>query len=212
MSAEIEDETSPDLSNVTPMPIRVGTAAEAMAELESEPDDGTPIEHLIDREFAPPPMGLDILESMDEEPAPVAAQKAGAGSAVDSYGYDKTIANEGKWVPWPKLGPAARLLLAKTQNKRWKLNLAKLRAKHADDTGQIDPVFFTEKLLGPLMVKSVFLGMDGVVVEVDQPALEDSDVRRLQLFEEFDGLQDEVLVFCTKASNFRRDPAAIVKN
>jgi hypothetical protein len=170
------------------------------------------IEQLITPTASAPaaPAGLDVLATMADGPTAV----TGTGqttNATDSYGFDKTLAEQGKWVPWPKLGPNAKLLLAKTQNKKWKFNLGKLRAKYADDTGNIETVFFIDNLLGPLMVKSVFLGMTDVMVELGAPALQDDERTRLKLFEDFEGCKDDVLAYCSKATNFR-NTEAVTKN
>ena len=81
----------------------------------------------------------------------------------------------------------------------------------------MDPTYFAETLLGPLMVMSVFLGMEGVIIDVDaagnpMPPVEDSRANRLALFERFEGLKDEVLVYCTNPKNFRESTEATLKN
>lgn len=208
MSENDMNEAAQFPERIIPDPTAAAIAAELARPEEEDPGAGQAV--------LPPPVGLSILAAMagDEEAADassVSAKADVAQSAAGSYGYDKAIA-EGKWVKWPKLGPSARLYLAKTQNKAWKTKMNRLRKVFGDDNGVIDQAVFTDKLLGPLMVESVFLGMEGVIVEPGQPELANSKENRLRLFEDFEGLKDEVLVYCSAPKNFRDNSEAIVKN
>jgi hypothetical protein len=144
---------------------------------------------------------LKVLSGATEEEA----------SAAGSYGYDKALAEGGKPFKWPKLGPHAKLTLKKVGCKAWKAISARARAAYGDDTGAIDPAKFEEILPG-MLVKSVFAGMEGVIVEVGQPPLEDSQENRLLLLRMFDGLTMEIFNACNKPKNFRDNSEKVLGN
>lgn len=147
---------------------------------------------------------LDVLKTLDgatEEEA----------SAAGSYGYDKALAEGGKWFKWPKLGPNARLYLKKVGCKAWKAVSARARAQYGDDTGAIDPTKF-EEVLPAMEVKSIFAKMEGVIVELGQPPLEDSQENRVKLLAMFDGLTMEIFNACNKPKNFRDNSEKVLGN
>ena len=188
-----EDEMSENEDNIV-RPFAVQPAvndAAVMAALDAqaEPD----IEDLVAGE--PPTEGMDVL-------AALSGATEDEASATGSYGYDKTIAEAGKWFKWPKLGPTARVHLCSTQSKKWKAVRDRVRVIYAEDDGSIPPATM-DTILAPMMVKSVFDQMEGIVVQVGQPPLTDSIQNRLQLLNDFEGLRDELFKVCAKPKNFR---------
>ena len=142
-----------------------------------------------------PPDGMDVLKALS-------GAKEGEATASGSYGYDKALAESGKMFAWPKLGPIAKLKLCKIGCRSWKAVADRARELYAGEDGSIKPSTM-DKILAGMMVKSVFVDMEGVVIEVGAPPLVNSDEARLRLLEAFDGLRDEIFKACNNPKNFR---------
>lgn len=166
-----------------------------LEELGSAGHDPT-FEELVDHADDPLPEGMDVL-------AELSGATPEGQSATDSYGYDKQLAEEGKWFAWPKLGPAARVKLAKVGNKLWKQLSERARERYGGDDGAIKPATM-DRIIEPMMAKSIFIGMDGVVVEVGAEPLADTVENRLRLLELFSpDLRNDLFKVANNPKNFR---------
>lgn len=174
------------------------SAAEVMAEIDRAAE-ATALDDFI-AGIAPTeddvPAGLAVLEELS-------GGGEGEESAIGSYGYDRKIANEGKWFKWRKLGPAARVFLRKVGCDAWNGVIDRARERYGDESGNIPPKTM-KKIIEPLMVKSLFGGMEGVVVRVGDPALRDTPENRLRLLEMFTpDLANDLFATCKNPRNFR---------
>lgn len=144
----------------------------------------------------PPPTGIDVLTEL-------AGATPEGQSATDAYGYNKELAEQGKWFRWSKLGPAARVKLAKVGNKVWRQLSDRARERYGGDDGAIKPATM-DRIIEPMMAKSIFIGMEGVVVEVGAEPLTDTVENRLRLLELFSpDLRNDLFKVANNPKNFR---------
>lgn len=150
-----------------------------------------------DDEDAPSTDGLAVLAELGN---PLAA---GYASAADSYGYDRNLANNGKWFTWPKLGPSARVKLLKIGCPAWKVVADRAREKYGDDTGAIKSDVM-DRILEPMMAKAAFVDMENVVVEVGADPLKNTEENRLRLMEQYTPeLRNDLWKVCNNPKNFK---------
>lgn len=152
-----------------------------------------------------PSAGAEVLRQL-------AGETTADATAQASYGFDRTLAEDGKWFKFPKLGPNARVKLRKVGCKLWKELMDKARQKWGGEDGTISPATM-EKIIEPIMAKSLFAGMEGVVVEVGADALPDTTESRLRLMERFTpDLRNDLFKVCNGPKNFRDNSEAILGN
>lgn len=117
-------------------------------------------------------------EQLVEPPGDGEEQVAGAEQLLDellleaerpqgaqaSYGYDRRLAERGKWFNWRRLGASARLKIAKTKNQGYVELWDKAVRQHGNKrTGQI-PLAKRRELLPVIHAKTLLTGMEGVVL------------------------------------------------
>lgn len=208
MSDDTQQEDAPPVSAAPPPPPMAIVPPPAPA-APSEPPPSATFDAIVagdeDGE-APSTDGLVVLAELGSP------KTAGAGSATDSYGYDRDLAFNGKWFRWPKLGPTARVKLCKIGSPGWKVVADRARQKYGDEGGAIAPAVM-EKILKPMMAKAAFVEMEGVVVELGADPLKDSEEGRLRLLEMFDPeLPNDLWKVCNNPRQFKDASEEVLGN
>lgn len=189
----------------------IGSAAETAAAIAAETEPS--IEQLLSQRAEPngaepaevPPTGAQIL-------AELSGSTPDEASAETSYGYDRELAETGKWFKWPKLGPEAFLLLRKVGCEQWRSVLEKARERYGEEDGTIKPKVM-DKIIDALIAKGLWGGMRGVRTRVGEPALDDSIENRLRLLEGFHpDLGNDIFKVCASPKQFKDASEAILGN
>lgn len=167
------------------------------------PQPTATFDDLVQDDSSPSSDGKAILAALGE-----ALKADEVATAAGSYGFDKELAESGKWFRWPKLGPKARVKLCKLGCKAWDAVLNKARKRYGDADGTINADALG-KIIEPMMAKALFVGMEDVILELDadgKPSapLADSEEARLRLMEQFSpDLHTDLLKVANNPKNFR---------